>query len=189
MLKGGEFLCDLLSFFDEGRGSVTQVGDERGALFGKFDKVDECREDEAGAIWIGEVDVLCAKVHDARGACKAGEVVEEEVVWDAGDVEVLKEVRLGERVGVTRTMFGSSSAASAFCTGSWRTTGAMEVTCSRQAVYTLVTKSDEGRASCSLLTERPHSESAVMISGMGMFGNQYCPDIGRIEATRRSRGL
>lgn len=84
-------------------------------------------------------------------------------------------VRSGEEGERGHTVFGSSRAASAFCTGSWRTSGAMEVTCSRQAVYTLVTKSDEGRASCSLLTERPHSESAVMISGTGMFGNQYCP--------------
>lgn len=83
-------------------------------------------------------------------------------------------MRGGRQGGVERhTVCGSSSARSAFWTGSWRTSGAMDVTCSRHAVYTPVTKSEEGRASCSLLTERPHSERAAMISGMGMFGNQY----------------
>lgn len=182
VLESGEFVGDLLPFVDDGGGLVTEVGHERRALFGKLDEVDERREDKAGAFRIGEVDVLCAKVHDARGICKAGKMIKEEVVCYAGDVDVLKGVRTSEKIAGARTVFGSSSAASAFCTGSWRASGAMEVTCSRQAVYTLVTKSAEGRASCSLLMERPHSERAVMISGMGMFGNQYCPDMVEGEA-------
>lgn len=94
---------------------------------------------------------------------------------DAGGVEILDGVRRGAEGEARRTVFGSSRAARAFWTGSWRTSGEMEVTCSRQAEYTPVTKSEEGRASCSLLTERPHSERAAMISGADMFGNQYCP--------------
>lgn len=173
VLEGSEFLGDLLPFFDDGRGLVAEVGDKGGALFGKLDKVDEGGEDEAGAFGVGEVEILCTEIHDAGGGCKAGDVVEEKVVCDAGDVEILEGVRGGEVEGERHTVCGSSSAASAFWTGSWRTSGAMDVTCSRQAVYTPVTKSAEGRASCSLLTERPHSDSAAMISETGMFGNQY----------------
>ena len=85
----------------------------------------------AGAFCIWEVDILCAKVHDARGVWKAGEMVEEEVACDAGDVEILQEARSSEKV--RRTVSGSSNAVSAFCTGSWKTSGVMEVACSRQA--------------------------------------------------------
>ena len=190
VLEGSEVLGDVFALLDDGGGPVAEVGDKGGALFSKLDKVDESGEDEAGAFWFGEVEILCAKVHDAGCVCEAGEVVEEKVVCDAGDVEILGGVRRGDELEKGRTVFGSSSAASALCTGSCRTSGVMFVTCSRQAVYTPVTKSEEGRASCSLLTERPHSERAVMISGMGMFGNQYCPDM--MTATEivasRSRG-
>jgi hypothetical protein len=81
------------------------------------------------------------------------------------------------QAGSELTGLESSREASALCTDSCSTLGEIEVTCSRQAAYTPVTKSDEGRRSCSLLTDKPHSERADMISGMGMFGNQYCPDI------------
>ena len=175
MFDGSEFLSGAFPLLDHGRGLVTELGHEGCALLCKLDKVDKGGEDEAGAFLAREVEVLCIEVHDAGGVCKAGEVVEEEVVCDAGDVEILEGVRPGEGGEGRHTVFGSSRAASALWTGSWRTSGAMEVTCSRQAVYTPVTKSEEGRASCSLLTERPHSESAAMISGTGMFGNQYCP--------------
>lgn len=189
MLKGSEFVGDVLPFFDKGRGLVTEAGDKGGALFCKLDKVDEGGEDEAGAFWVGEMEVLCTKVHDAGCVCEAGDVVEEEVVCDAGGVEILGGVSAGAGGGERHTVCGSSSAASAFWMGSWRTSGAMEVTCSRQAVYTPVTKSGEGRASCSLLTESPHSERAAMISGMGMFGNQYWPDMmGALIVASRSRG-
>jgi hypothetical protein len=53
----------------------------------------------------------------------------------------------------------------------------MDVTCSKQALYTPMTKSEEGLTSCSLLTFKPHSDRAVIISGIGIFGNQYCPDM------------
>jgi hypothetical protein len=191
VLEGSEFLCDALPLLDDGRGLVTKPVHEGRALFRKLDKVDERGEDEAGAFWVWEVEVPRAKVHDAGGVCKAGEVAEEEAVCDAGGVEILGGVRRGGEGEGRHTVFGSSRAASAFCTGSWRTSGAMEVTCSRQAEYTPVTKSEEGRTSCSVLTERPHSESAAMISGADMFGNQYCPAMADDDqiATRRSRGL
>jgi len=51
------------------------------------------------------------------------------------------------------------------------------VTCSKQALYTPTTKSEEGLTSCSLLTFKPHSDRAVIISGIGIFGNQYWPDM------------
>lgn len=89
MLESGEFLGDVLSLFDDGRGLVTEVGHKGCALFCKLDKVDKGREDEAGAFWLGEVEILCTKVDDAGGICKAGEVVEEKVVCEAGDVEIL----------------------------------------------------------------------------------------------------
>ena len=57
--------------------------------------------------------------------------------------------------------------------GLWSTAGDMEVTCSKHELYTLMTKSEVGLTSCSLLTFMFHSDSAAMISGMGMCGNQY----------------
>lgn len=95
MLESSEILGDLLPLFDDGGGLVAEVGDKGGALFSKLDKVDEGGEDEAGTFWFGEVEVLCTKVHDAGGVCKAGDVVEEEVVCDAGDVEILEGVSEG----------------------------------------------------------------------------------------------
>lgn len=90
MLNGSKFLGDLLPFFDDGRGLVTEVGDKGRALFRKLDKVDEGGENEACTFWFGEVEILCTEVHDTRRVCKAGDVVDEEVVCDAGDVEILK---------------------------------------------------------------------------------------------------
>lgn len=184
MLEGGDFLCDLFPLFDDGGGLVAEVGNKWGALFGELDKVDECGEDEASAFWVREIEIPCAKIHDTSGVRKAGEMVEEKVVCDAGGVDVLVGVSIRRQGEDIRTVFGSSKAASAFCTVSWRTSGAMEVTCSRQAVYTPVTKSADGRASCSLLTDKPHSERAVIISEMGMFGNQYCPDMAQVKSRR-----
>lgn len=44
-------------------------------------------------------------------------------------------------------------------------------------MYTPITKSGEGLTSCSCETDSPHPESAPIISGIDIDGNQYCPPI------------